>query len=97
MNDFEQAREILARHEFEKIPENRFPGMHGYPFEQLPDDWWSKVEAYKRADETLSLTYPDGKPMIGALAREQVEDFWSGEITVKRIYDRRWRKLASKE
>ena len=52
-NDF--LREEIAKYEFGNIPDRGFPLHKGFPFEDLPDDWWSKVLAYVRADNILGF------------------------------------------
>ena len=51
----QRIRQEIAQFEFDHIPDAGFPSMAGYSFSQLPSDWWSKVEAYKRADSILSI------------------------------------------
>ena len=51
----ERLREQIARYEFSNISGSRFPSHDGVPFEELPNDWWSKVRAYKRADYIIAL------------------------------------------
>ena len=55
MTEYERKREEIARIEFSHILDAGFPSHSGIPFEKLPDDWWSKVKAYERADQILSL------------------------------------------
>jgi len=69
----EKIREKIARYEFSNILNAGFPSHAGIPFEKLPDDWWSKVEAYERADQILSLEVYKGCTIRDLILRGRLE------------------------
>lgn len=67
-------RDEIAKYEWGTILDAGFPSHNGIPFNTLPDNWWSKVEAYYRADHILSII----RQKVEGLENPYPEDIFIG-------------------